>query len=239
MAEKGAGRDAHTASRGILMMLVAFFVFSFVDTSTKWLAAAGLPVMQLAFMRYAVHLGITAGNAGWYGFDQFRAARRYSGLLVLRGVSLAISTSVNFYALQFLPLSVTGAILFLAPSIVCLLSGPMLGERVGALQGCAIFFGFLGATVVIWPFNEEFDWAAMMMLIPATGLAFYSILTRKLAGDVGTVVLQLSASAVGTVVLLPVAWLVWSPADTSWEQALLIGIGIFAWAGHEFMTRAY
>jgi hypothetical protein len=40
------------AQLGIAMMLGAWLLFSFVDTSVKWLVLAGLPAIQLAFMRY-------------------------------------------------------------------------------------------------------------------------------------------------------------------------------------------
>ena len=37
---------------GIILMVIAYLIFSFIDVSAKWLAIAGLPAMQLAFMRY-------------------------------------------------------------------------------------------------------------------------------------------------------------------------------------------
>ena len=46
---------------GIGLMLLAYFCFSNIDTSAKWLAAAGIPAMQLAFMRYFGHFAISFG----------------------------------------------------------------------------------------------------------------------------------------------------------------------------------
>ena len=37
---------------GIGLMLFAYFLFSFIDASAKWLGTLGLPALQLAFMRY-------------------------------------------------------------------------------------------------------------------------------------------------------------------------------------------
>ena len=47
------------AQLGIAMTLVAWFLFSIVDTSAKWLVLLGLPFIQLAFMRYFGHFVIS------------------------------------------------------------------------------------------------------------------------------------------------------------------------------------
>ena len=46
---------------GIILMVIAYLIFSFIDVSAKWLAIAGLPAMQLAFMRYVGHMAISTG----------------------------------------------------------------------------------------------------------------------------------------------------------------------------------
>ena len=48
-----------------------------------------------------------------------------------RGFLLLCSTALNFSALKYLPLTVTISIFFAVPMVVCLLSIPVLGEKVG------------------------------------------------------------------------------------------------------------
>lgn len=222
---------------GILLMLLAYAFFSVVDTSTKWLVTAGIPAMQAAFFRYAVHLGLSAHDRGsWAGLS---AARPHMATLIVRALFLVTATMVNFIALFYLPLSTTAAIMFASPIIVCLLSWPMLGDRVGPWRWGAILFGFAGVLVVIRPFGEAFNWAALMMLYPASALALYSIQTRQLVGKVEGGVMQLILGLVGTGLLAPLAWWVWVMPQSWMEWALLPVLGLAAWAGHGVLIRAH
>lgn len=224
---------------GIVMMLVANLLFSVVDSSSKWLLAVGFPAMQLAFFRYSVHFAITLGDAARSGLDSFSLPRRHRLVVFVRAFSLVSATLVNFYALQFLPLSVMAAIMLSAPVIVCTLSGPMLGETVGPWRWTAIGIGFAGVLCVIRPFSEGFQWAALLMLYPATGLAVYAVLTRKLAGTISPMVMQLSVGVVGAIALTPFTLIYWKPPETTLQFLLLPLLGIAAWAGHECLTRAH
>ncbi len=224
---------------GIIMMLVAYLFFAMLDTTVKWLAIAGLPALQIAFVRYAGHFVISFGSVSRGGFSLDRFATERFGLVLLRSLLLAASTGLNFMALRYLPLTVTSAIMFSAPVLVCLLSWPLLGEKVGPWRAFAIMLGFLGVLIVIRPFGETFHWAAILSVINTLALALYSILTRKLSGIVATQTLQLYAGVVGTLVFLPFAIAEWqNPAGVT-DWLLLAALGIWGWSGHELMTRAH
>jgi len=227
------------ATTGIVMMLVAYFLFSLIDTSVKWLVLAGLSAVQLTFFRYVGQflISLTQIAAGGVSWDRF--ATEKLGLVLLRGVLLAVATFFNFVALNHLPLTVTSSIMFSAPIIVCLLSWPLLGERVGPVRWAAIILGFCGVLVVIRPFGETFHWAALLAAHNAVAMALYSILTRKLAGTVATETMQLYMGAVGTLATLPFLWAAWITPSTSLDWGLMIGLGVLGWAGHEILTRAH
>ncbi len=220
-------------------MLAAYAFFAVVDTSTKWLLGAGYIAVQLAFLRYAVQFVITSKRFVTSGTGALREARPLMPSLVLRAMMLVISTVVNFFALQYLSLAVASAIMFTAPIIVCALSWPLLGERVGPVRLAAIAFGFAGVLIVIRPFSAEWSWAAALMLIPATGLALYSIMTRKLAQNVDAATMQFVLGLTGTVVILPFALLNWQMPSTAFETVLMLSLGFFAWFGHELLIRAH
>ncbi|MCP4317812.1 MAG: DMT family transporter [Hyphomicrobiales bacterium] len=219
-------------------MLVAYLMFSFIDTGSKWLAIAGLSALQLSFMRYIGHFCISLGLVGRGGFVLSRLACEKPLLVVVRGLLLMMSTVLNFFAIRYLPLSLTGTILFSAPIIVCALSWPLLRERVGIFRWFAIMLGFGGIIVAIRPFSESFHWAVFLSLTGAVGFALYSILTRRLSGVVSTNILQFYSGLVGTAVLLPFAVLEWKNPVGGFAWLTMLSLGFFGWAGHQMLTRA-
>ena len=89
---------------GIGLMLGAYFLFSFIDASAKWLGQLGLPALQLAFMRYFGHFVISTGLVGCL------VAACASSFLsswsgdVQRGLADGLNRS-EFFAVTYLPLT--------------------------------------------------------------------------------------------------------------------------------------
>lgn len=229
----------HKPVLGILFVLVAYFLFSIIDTSAKWLALAGLPAVQLAFMRYAGHFVISLAVVLKAGGGIGRFASDRPVLTILRGLLLVFSTMLNFVAIQYLPLTLTSTILFLAPIIVCTLSWPILGERVGPFRAFAIFAGFVGVLIAIRPFGESMHWAVLLSLGAAFTFSLYAILTRMLSGVVATGTMQFYSGLTGTVALAPIAIPAWLNPDGALGWIILIGLGVFGYLGHELLTRAH
>ena len=149
------------------------------------------------------------------------------------------STVLNFFAVTHLPLTLTSTILFSAPIIICFLSLPLLGERVGIYRWSAIMLGFFGVLVAIRPFDDSFHWAVFLSLGGAVCFALYSILTRHLSGRVSVDVMQFWSGAFGTFCLLPFAVFVWQNPDTVIGWLVLVMLGFFGWSGHQLLTRAH
>jgi drug/metabolite transporter (DMT)-like permease len=224
---------------GIGLMLVVWLVFSCIDTSAKWLALAGLPVLQLSFMRYAGHFLISLFLIGRGGMRPGRFASRHLLLVVVRGTLLICATVLNFTAIRYLPLTLTSTILFSAPIIICALSWPLLGERVGVWRWSAILVGFCGILIAIRPSNESFHWAVFLSLAAASCFAMYSILTRKLAGIVATDTMQFYTGLIGTLVLAPFALAEWHAPASGLGWFLMVMLGGWGWLGHQLLTHAH
>ncbi|MEP0522201.1 MAG: DMT family transporter [Hyphomicrobiales bacterium] len=224
---------------GILLMLGAYFLFSLIDTSAKWLALLGLPALQLSFMRYVGHFIISLAqiSRGGISVDRFSSPRML--LVLVRAALLMGSTILNFISVGYLPLTLTSTILFSAPIIICALSWPLLGERVGIWRWGAIMLGFVGILIAIRPFDESFHWAILLSLSAACCFALYSILTRKLAGTVAVDTMQFYSGLVGTAVLLPFAIANWQSPDSLFNWTVLISMGVFGWLGHQLLTNAH
>ncbi|MEY1556382.1 DMT family transporter [Yoonia sp. R2331] len=225
--------------RGIMLVLLANLLFSFVDTTTKWLIGAGLVVFQLAFMRYAVHFVITGAERMIRGKPATRLHASTVGLVLLRSFCLVSATLANFVALGQLSLSVTSALLYLSPIFICIFARLVLGEEIKRAHLVSIALGMAGALLILWPFGVPINWYAVLMLYPAMGIALYQVLSRKLTGVVTPGVLQFYTGALGTLALAPFAAFAWVAPPTPMAWGLLVAIGAFAWAGHEALTRAH
>ncbi len=223
---------------GILLMIAAYFCFTGIDTSAKWLVQAGLPAMQAAFVRYAAHffiaLALLAPSAGLHLFRT-----RALGLEALRALCLLGSTVCNFTAVQFLPLSLTVTIFFTVPLFVCALSVPLLGEKVGIRRWTAIIVGFGGVLVATQPWSAEAHWAMALSICAALGASFYAILTRRLVGVDSTATQQLYAAGVATVALAPTVAFGWEWPSLAVDWLAFAAIGVFGWVGHQCLTIAH
>jgi len=224
---------------GIIMMLGAWFLFALVDSAAKWLAIAGMPAIQVAFMRYAGHAVIATGFMMKSGLDRDALATEHLWAILSRAAILIIATLSNFVALNYLPLTITSAIMFSSPIIVCLLSFTVLGERVGPWRLFAILLGFLGVLIIIRPTGEAFHPAMLMPLFNAVSLALYSIMTRRLAGVVSTEVMQFYMGLLGSCAFLPFALWHWQAPGSLGAWLILISVGVFGWAGHQLLTNAH
>jgi drug/metabolite transporter (DMT)-like permease len=224
---------------GIAMMLGAYAVFSCIDTSVKWLVGGGIPPLELSFMRYFGHFVFVLLVMAQQGVSLAELRIAPFGAVTIRALLLMGSTILNFIALQYLPLTLTSTILFSAPIIICVLSGPLLGERVGIWRFSAVIVGFLGILVAIRPFDESFHWAALLSLAGAACFALYSILTRQLAGKVSTTTQQFYAGAIPSVVLLPFAVAEWQWPTNAFDVGLFVMIGFFGWLGHQILVTAH
>lgn len=223
---------------GIGLVLVAFFCFAVIDSCAKWLTQHGLPPLEVAFVRYVGQLLlVVALFAPTHGAELVRTRRPL--LELVRGLCLLGQTVFNFLAITYIPLTVTAAISFASPLILCGLSGPLLGERVGWQRWLAIVLGFVGVLVITRPGTDAFHPAMLLSLAAASSSALYFILTRKLAGVDTATAQQFYAAAVATGCLLPFGfgnW-VWPAALDTWVPFVLIGV--VALAGHQAITIAH
>ena len=231
------GRQERVAL-GISLMLGAYLLFSFIDAGAKWLALLGLPSTQLAFMRYAPHFLVSSAIIV-RTHELSSLASSHTPMLLFRGSLLMGSTILNFFAVRYLPLTLTSTILFSAPLMACMMSQPMLAEKVGLFRWTAVLFGFAGVIIAIRPFDESFHWAALLSLGGAFCFALYALLTRKYAGRVSTDVMQFYSGAVGTICLLPFAILSWQNPVSATDWVIMVSLGIFGWAGHQLLTQAH
>ncbi len=229
---KGVG-----AGRGIALVCAAVVFFICMDATAKYLAAK-LPVLEVIWARYLssglLVLIFFSPRMGW----RLWRTRRL-GIQLTRGAALAASTLCFVSALVYLPLAEAMALGLVSPILVALMSGPWLGERVGAAQWIAIAGGFLGVLIVLRPGGGIFHWAALLPLVSAAGYSVYLILTRKISGGEHPVTSLFYGSLVGAVGLSLILPWVWQTPPDFGAGALLAVLGVLGAAGHFLLIKAF
>lgn len=223
---------------GIGLMLLACLLFTAIDSCAKWLVLAGLPTFEVAFVRYAGHILMVV--ALFMPQQGIRLAQSSDPkMAVLRALLLLAATVLNFFALNYLPLTLTSAILFTAPLWVCMLSIPILGEQVGLRRWVAVLIGFGGILIVTRPWSAEAHWAVVLSLATSACVALYAILTRRLAGYDSTETQQFYAATIATLAIAPIALSDWQWPATGIDWWVFFMIGIFGWSGHQALVVAH
>jgi len=226
------------ANAGIGILLASQLILIFLDTSAKWMSTQGIPTGEIVFIRYAVHVALILAII-WplRGKALFKTANWK--LEVLRGVCLLGTTGGNFLAMRYLPLTVTGALIFTSPLMVCAMSGPLLGETIGWRRWSAIGVGFIGILIIVRPGSEAFQPASLLGLGAAFFVALFSIITRKLAGVDTAMTQQFYAGAVALVIVTPVAFTGWVWPGNTITWLAFFGAGMVGMTGHILISVAH
>ncbi len=237
LRELPAANDSRARLIGIALMCGALFCFAILDTTAKWLTGH-LPTLQVVWARYASHffIGFLFVNP-WTVKGLFSTRRPW--LQLGRSALLFLSTAINFYALNYLQLDETTAIMFTTPFFIALFAGPILGEWIGWRRWIAILVGFAGALVVIRPGTDALHPAALLSLGGACCYALYNISTRSLAPYDSTQTTITYSALVGVLaasVPLPFVWQ--TPTEPLVIGAMMV-VGLFGLIGHTCLIIAH
>jgi drug/metabolite transporter (DMT)-like permease len=164
---------------------------------------------------------------------------RSPGTQIVRGLMLVFSSVVFVVALNHMQIAEVASIVFLAPIIVALAGGPLLGERVPARTWLALAGGFTGVLLIIRPGGGAFTWWALLPMGCAFMFAGYQILTRKLAGHDDPITTLFFPGLIACVAIPPVfpgAFVM--PADPL-HAGMIAAIGVLGAIGHFLLIRAH
>jgi drug/metabolite transporter (DMT)-like permease len=223
-------------AQGILLMVAAFFVFSFLDASAKEVMRS-LPPLVAVFMRYFLAMLIALGVIFYLNPKQLFKSKQPIAQF-MRGAVLLGATFCNFTAMHYLQLVQTAAISFMIPLWVCALSGPMLGERVGWRRWTAVLVGFVGVMIIMRPGTLHFHWAMIFSLASTLCGALYNILTRKVGStDHAATSLFYVCLAGASLGAIPQPWVWQMPQGSVWY--FIIAMGLAGSFGHYLLIQAH
>ena len=115
---------------GIGLSSLAFVTFTIIDGTGKWLVMNAMPVFMVVWLRFVTH-AIFASAALFPVMGLSLVRTRHWRWHVARGLMWMLMTGMNFYALQYLQLTVTAAIFFTVPIITALIGARLLREKIG------------------------------------------------------------------------------------------------------------
>src|SRR3954468_7543008 len=125
-----------------------------------------MPVIMVVWLRFVMH-AVVAGAVLLPLRGRRLVVTRYWRWHALRALMFIAMTGINFWALQYLQLTVTSSIFFTVPLIIAVLGAPLLGERLDAGRWLAILAGFVGVLVIVWPGSAHFHPAMFASLVNA------------------------------------------------------------------------
>jgi drug/metabolite transporter (DMT)-like permease len=229
--------SARNRLTGIGLISSTFLLFTLLDGSAKWLVQS-TPVLVVVWLRFLSQV-LLASALLLPIRGKALVRTRHLRWHVVRGLMFIAMTGINFWALQYLQLTVTGAIFFTVPILVALLSAPLLGESLDARRWAAILLGFAGVLVIVRPGSDAFHPAMLLATGNAVIYAVFNMMTRKLAAYDPPETIQFLPAVVACVVLTPFAIATWQSPPGWFEWLLLCLMGVFGGTGHTLLALAH
>jgi drug/metabolite transporter (DMT)-like permease len=222
---------------GIGLVSLTYLLFSLLDGSAKWLVGT-LPVIVVVWLRFVMHVviaGVVLFPVRGMGLVKTRHLRWHA----LRALMFMAMTGINFWALQYLQLTVISSIMFSVPIMIALASAPLLGEKLDAARWVAIIAGFAGVLVIVWPGSAEFHPAMLASVVNAVLYAAFMMMTRRLAAYDSPETIQYLPAVGAAIGLTPFALAAWESPSGLLEWTVACLLGVLGGFGHYLLALAH
>jgi drug/metabolite transporter (DMT)-like permease len=229
--------SARNRLTGIGLVSLCYLLFSLLDGSAKWLVGS-MPVIVVVWLRFAGH-ALFASVLLFPVRGRSLVRTTHWRWHMLRALMFMAMTGINFWALQYLQLTVTASIFFSVPILIALASSLVLGEKLDAGRWIAIVAGFAGVLVIIRPWGAEFHPAMLASVVNAILYAVFLMMTRRLAAYDSPETIQYLPAVGAALGLAPFALAAWQ-APSGWlEWTLACLLGVLGGVGHYLLALAH
>lgn len=233
--------------KAILYTLISSLMFATMTVLIRYVGESA-PVGQIVFFRAAFGIVPVALIYAWRGeFVDMMRTRRPFGHIGRGSISVG-GMFLNFASVARLPVVDATAIQFTSPLITVALSAILLRERVRFYRWSAVFLGFFGVIVMLWPHIDMSRYATLATSATAIGAAcglaasvFNAgavIQTRRLTASETTssIVFYFSLiCALAGLATSPFGWI----SPTPGQLAALIATGLIGGLSHILLTESY
>ena len=165
-------------TQGVLCLVTALACLTLSDSIIKWLSPE-LPLHQITLFRSCFALILVLVFVRLEGGLHLLRTRR-PVLHFVRGSMLVLANMFFFIALAAMPLAETVTLFYTAPLFICILSQPVLGEKVGLSRWFVIVMGMIGVVFMLRPGTELFRLISILPVLAAFCYAAMTMMTRKL-----------------------------------------------------------
>ena len=229
--------SARNRLTGIGLVSLTYLCFTLLDGSAKWLVHS-VPVIVVVWLRFVMHALI--GGAVLFPLRGLALVRTpYWRWHLLRSLMFVGMTGINFWALQYLQLTVTSSIFFTVPILIALMGASLLGEKLDRGRWAAILAGFAGVLVIVRPGSASFHPAMLGSMANAVIYAVFMLMTRRLAAYEPPETIQYLPAVGAAVLLTPFALAAgeWPHGALQWSVACLLGV--LGATGHHLLAVAH
>jgi drug/metabolite transporter (DMT)-like permease len=171
-------KNINQNTQAVLCLISALACLTVSDSIIKWLSPE-LPLHQITLFRSCFALVIVLVIVQLEGGLVTLKTRRPI-LHFVRGSMLVLANMFFFIGLAAMPLAETVVLFYTAPLFICMLSQPVLGEKVGLSRWLVIFAGLIGAIIMLRPGSEVFKPVSLLPILAALSYAAMTMMTRKL-----------------------------------------------------------
>ena len=208
----GLNGGSGSSLQGVLLLLIAFFIFSVQDVIVK-LMSSDYAVLEIVTIRslFALPIVIMILTRSGQTFSDLKT--EVFGTQFVRGIAMFAAYLFFFLALAALPYSLMIGIFFSGPLFITALSVPMLGESVGWRRWLAVLIGFVGVLIVINPREGSFDPTTLLAVAAALCYAISIVLTRKISDSPQVIASWTTFVYIGCALILSPVF-----ARLSWES---------------------
>lgn len=229
--------SARNRLTGIGLVSLCYLLFSLLDGSAKWLVGS-MPVIMVVWLRFVTHA--VFGGAVLLpikGKALFRT--RHVRWHMVRALMFMAMTGINFWALQYLQLTVTASIFFSVPIMIAMASSSLLNEKLDAGRWSAIVAGFAGVLIIIRPWGAEFHPAMLASVVNALLYAAFLMMTRRLAAYDSPETIQYLPALGAAIGLAPFAIAAWQSPSGWLEWTVACLLGVLGGFGHYLLALAH
>lgn len=212
-------------SLGVALMVFAMLAIPISDGYIKLLSSY-YPVLLLNWFRFLIGGIIFVPTALWM-LKQHQLRSSQVAALSGRTVLHVLAISLYFLAIAEIPIADALGAYFIAPIVGIVLAAGLLGERLSRTPSAAVMIGFIGAITIVQPgATMEIE----VLYAVAAGIVFgcFLVLTRTTAQEIPPLITIGFQCGLGSLLLLPVAFIFWIPVR--WSDGLLLCAISCVWA---------
>jgi drug/metabolite transporter (DMT)-like permease len=222
---------------GIWLMILAVTIFAAQDGFSRHLAQT-YNVLMVVMIRYW----------GFAAFVLVLALRQPGGLRSVstaqpvmhfaRASLLIAEVCIIIWGYTLIGLIESHAVFAVCPLLIAAMSGPLLGEHLGARGWAAILAGLAGVLIILQPGTGIFSPAALLPLAAASMFALYSVLTRKVSAHDGSFTSLFWSGTIGAALITVLGLPQWEPM-LPLDWVMMVIYAALALAGNYVLIKCY